>query len=97
LTASEIATLYQGFPTTTYTPFYGIPGASLPFVAAILDIKQTIFYNDGLRWFDIKRHNVELTHTDILGNSYKLPKNDNRRQVQIPESAQSFGIPQNPR
>jgi hypothetical protein len=40
---------------------------------------------------------VELTHTDILGNSYKLPKNDNRRQVQIPESAQSFGIPQNPR
>ena len=97
LTASEIATLYQGFPTTTYTPYYGIPGASLPFVAAILDIKQTIFYNDGLRWFDIKRHNVELTHTDILGNSYKLPKNDNRRQVQIPESAQSFGIPQNPR
>jgi len=97
LTASDIATIYQGFPGTIYTPFYSIPSGSLPFVAAILDIKQTVFYNDGLRWFDVKRHNMEVTHTDILGNSYNLPKGDNRRQLQIPEAAQSFGIPQNPR
>ncbi|WP_445736363.1 RagB/SusD family nutrient uptake outer membrane protein [Mariniflexile sp.] len=97
LTALDIATIYQGFPPSIYTPFYTIPTGSLPFVAAILDIKQTIFYNDGLRWFDIKRHNMELTHTDVLGNSYKLPKADNRRQIQIPEAAQSFGIAPNPR
>ena len=97
LTASEIATIYQGFPATIYTPFYSIPGGALPFVAAILDMKQTIFYNDGLRWFDIKRMNMEIIHTDVLGNTSKLTKDDNRRQLQIPEAAQAFGIPQNPR
>jgi hypothetical protein len=97
LTASDIATIYQGFPASIYTPFYAIPNESLPFIAAILDIKRTVFYNDGLRWFDIKRHNIAVTHTDILGNSYALSKTDNRRQVQVPEAAQSFGIQQNPR
>lgn len=97
LTASDVAWIYQGYPSNIYTPFYTIPDNALPFVAAILDIKRTIFYNDGLRWFDIKRHNMEVRHTDILGNSFLLTKEDNRRQVQIPEAAQSFGIQQNPR
>ncbi|MEN3325115.1 RagB/SusD family nutrient uptake outer membrane protein [Mariniflexile soesokkakense] len=97
LTASDIAAIYQGFPSSIYTPFYTIPNESLPFIAAILSIKRTIFYNDGLRWFDIKRHNIAVTHTDNLGNSYTLSKTDNRRQIQIPEAAQSFGIEQNPR
>ncbi len=97
LTAADIAQIYQGYPASIYTPFYPITETSLPFVAAILDIKRTIFYNDGLRWFDIKRHNMQVRHTDILGNVYTLTKDDNRKQLQIPEAAQSFGITPNPR
>jgi len=97
LTVADVAAIYQGFPDTVYTPFYNITADALPFVAAILDIKRTVFYNDGLRWFDIKRHNMEVKHTDILGNVYTLTKDDNRRQLQIPEAAQSFGITPNPR
>ncbi|NJX16489.1 RagB/SusD family nutrient uptake outer membrane protein [Tamlana crocina] len=97
LTAADIAQIYQGFPASVYTPFYPIPETSLPFVAAILDIKRTVFYNDGLRWFDVKRHQMEVRHSDILGNVYTLTKDDNRRQLQIPEAAQSFGITPNPR
>ena len=82
---------------TPYEPFYTIPDASLPFVHAVLTIKRTVFYNDGLRWFDNKRHNMEITHTDINQNSFILTKTDLRRQIQIPEAAQVHGITANPR
>ena len=80
-----------------YTPFYDIPTESLAFVNAVLTIKRTIFYNEGLRWFDNKRHNMVINHEDIFGNIYTLPKGDKRRLLQIPEAAQSFGIEENPR
>ncbi|TXE06052.1 RagB/SusD family nutrient uptake outer membrane protein [Seonamhaeicola algicola] len=97
LTPEDIAAIYQGVPTDLYTPFYTISNEALPFVSAVLDIKQTVFYNEGLRWFDVKRHNIAIEHLDFFGNSYELPKGDNRRAVQIPEAAQSFGVEANPR
>lgn len=97
LTTSDIETEYQDLAADVYTPYYGISTEALPYVAAVLDIKRTVFYNDGLRWFDLKRHDVEVTHYDYLGNEFVLPKGDNRRAIQIPESAQSFGIEENPR
>ncbi|WP_170179821.1 RagB/SusD family nutrient uptake outer membrane protein [Flavivirga rizhaonensis] len=96
-TAADIAAIYQGINPTLYTPFYTISSESYPLVSAILDIKRTIFYNEGLRWFDIKRHNIAIEHLDFFGNSFLLPKDDNRRAIQVPEAAQSFGIQQNPR
>lgn len=95
LSEADIAAIYGGVDPTLYTPFYDIPVASLPFVNSVLDIKRTIFYNEGLRWFDIKRHDVEIEHQDFFGNSITLPKGDNRRAVQIPEAARSFGIEEN--
>lgn len=97
LTVAEIQSQFAVTDTTLYTPFYTIPSESLAFINAVLKIKQTIFYNDGLRWFDNKRHNMEINHRDVFGNNFTLSKNDNRRQLQIPEAAQSFGIEQNPR
>lgn len=97
LTAADIQTIFAVSDNTLYTPFYQIPAPSLAFVNAVLTIKRTIFYNDGLRWFDNKRHNMVIEHQDIFGNTYTLPKGDNRRLLQIPEAAQAFGIPQNPR
>ncbi|WP_405292093.1 RagB/SusD family nutrient uptake outer membrane protein [Algibacter sp. Ld11] len=97
LSAQDVQDRFAVTDNTLYTPFYSIPAESLAFVNAVLTIKRTIFYNDGLRWFDIKRHNMVVEHEDIFGNINTLPKGDNRRLLQIPEAAQSFGIPQNPR
>jgi hypothetical protein len=97
LTVGDVQTRFAVTDNTLYTPFYDIPVDALAFIDAVLTIKRTIFYNDGLRWFDNKRHNMVINHEDIFGNLNTLPKGDNRRVVQIPEAAQSFGIEQNPR
>ncbi|NMH89767.1 RagB/SusD family nutrient uptake outer membrane protein [Flavivirga algicola] len=97
LEVSDVQTRFAVADNTLYTPFYTIPQDALAFVNAVLTIKRTIFYNEGLRWFDNKRHNMEIIHRDIFGNVFTLAKDDNRRQVQIPEAAQSFGIQENPR
>ncbi len=97
LTEDDIRTAYAVTDTELYTPFYSISEEALPFVHAALKIKRTVFYNEGLRWFDIKRLNMEVEHVDFYGNSYVLPKDDNRRALQIPEAASSFGIEENPR
>ena len=96
-TISSIATAFAVTDATMFTPFYDIPSEALPFVNAVLRLKRTIFYNEGLRWFDIKRHDIAIVHTDVFGNTFELGKGDNRKAVQIPESAQSFGIEANPR
>lgn len=95
LTKDQLAMFYGGVAPEVYTPFYAIPAESLPFINGILDIKRTVFYNEGMRWFDIKRHDMVVEHFDIFGNSIMLPKGDNRRAIQIPESARSFGIEEN--
>jgi hypothetical protein len=97
LTPSDIATIFEVSDSNFYTPFYSIPSESLPFVNAALSIKKTVFYNEGMRWFDIKRHNIAIDHRDYFGNSFLLPKDDKRRELQIPEAAQAFGIEENPR
>ncbi len=97
LEVADVATRFAVTDSNLYTPFYAIPADALAFVNAVLTIKRTIFYNEGLRWFDNKRHNMEIVHRDIFGNVFTLPKDDNRRLVQIPEAAQSFGIQENPR
>lgn len=93
----DISAFYSNTPEDLFTPFYEIPQEALPFIAAVLDIKRTIFYNEGLRWFDIKRHDIRVEHITQDGNIFVLPKGDNRRAVQIPESAQAFGVQENPR
>ncbi|MFV0565513.1 MAG: RagB/SusD family nutrient uptake outer membrane protein [Flavobacteriaceae bacterium] len=97
LTEADIRAGYAVENQSVFAPFYMIPKESLAFVNAVLKMKRTIFYNEGLRWFDIKRLNMEVVHQDIYGNNYVLSNTDNRRQLQIPEAAQSFGIEQNPR
>lgn len=97
LTASDIDLLYGPVDPDLYTPYYTIPETSLSMIDAVLSTKRTVFYNDGLRWFDIKRHNMLVRHRDVLGNDYFLTKEDNRKALQIPEAAKSLGIQANPR
>lgn len=97
LTASDFDFSYGPVDPDLYTPYYTIPDTSLSMIDAVLSIKRTIFYNDGLRWFDIKRHNMSVAHRDVLGNEYFLTKDDKRKALQIPEAAKSLGIEINAR
>ncbi|MBC3757850.1 RagB/SusD family nutrient uptake outer membrane protein [Hyunsoonleella sp. SJ7] len=88
--------------TSAYAPFYTISSNDLPYVNLILTMRKSIFYNEGLRWLDIKRHGIEVEHRIVNVNgstidTFTLPRGDDRRAVQIPPDAQAFGIEQNPR
>lgn len=97
------ATITTRFPIDAnfYTPFYSITPEALPFINVILRTRRNIFFNEGYRWFDVKRHDIEVIHlrdvTPRVQETLTLPKGDNRRALQIPTEAQARGIAPNPR
>ncbi|WP_346882890.1 RagB/SusD family nutrient uptake outer membrane protein [uncultured Algibacter sp.] len=100
LSIAEVSANF-GADSNFYTPFYDIPTNTLPFINVILQTKRSVFYNEGLRWFDVKRHDIEIEHerdiTPNVSETLILVKGDNRRALQIPTEAQSRGILPNPR
>ena len=63
----------------------------------ILSERRKEFINEGLRWFDIKRFNLEVSHTDVNGDEFLLSSQDLKKAVQIPEKGLANGIEPNPR
>ena len=74
-----------------------IPAEKEALLALLLDQKRKEYIQEGMRWFDIKRHNLEVTHTTFDGQELILEKNDLRKVFQIPLTASSRGISKNPR
>lgn len=67
-------------------------------LAAILDFKRIEFVHEGQRWFDILRHNIEVTHNVKGEEPIVLKAGDKRRVLQIPREAISTGgLSPNPR
>jgi len=67
-------------------------------LAAVLDLKRVEFLHEGVRWFDILRHNLEVSHTVTGGKPVVLKANDLRRVLQIPrEAVATAGLSPNPR
>lgn len=62
-----------------------------------LDFKRAEFVQEGMRWFDILRYRIPITHTTKEGETFTLTGDDPRRLFQIPESATIAGISRNPR
>lgn len=86
------------FPDASeYQPFYELTPEQSSFVKMIAELRRREFYMEGLRWFDIKRFHIPVTHDFADGQSMTLKANDLRRAVQIPQSATSFGVEPNPR
>ncbi len=96
LTIDQINMIYT-VDEGIYTPFYTIETNKLGLIHALAEFRRREFHNEGLRWFDIRRHNLEVIHEDINENQSTLSKTDNRKQLQIPEDALSFGLQPNPR
>jgi len=66
-------------------------------MSLLLDEKRKEYLQEGMRWFDIKRHDIEITHITFDGKEVVLAKNDKRKVLQIPLNASSRGIIKNPR
>jgi len=80
-----------------YTPSYGLTEDQAAFVKGIAEFRRREFYHEGLRWLDIKRFNLVVTHKIVGEPDIVLGKDDPRRAIQIPESAKAFGIEVNRR
>lgn len=101
-TDAQLKSVFEVFDATLYTPFFTLSTEALPYINAVLTMKKTILYNEGIRWLDIKRHDMVVNHpivnvSGLITETLTLPKGDNRRAIQIPIDAQSFGIEANPR
>lgn len=55
------------------------------------------FLAEGLRWFDIKRLSISVTHVDVNGDVFTLDDEDLKKAIQIPNQALANGIEANPR
>lgn len=66
-------------------------------VKYILELKRIEFIHEGMRWFDILRYNLPVTH-DFVGaggavtNSITIDVDDKRRQLKLPDEVKLSGI-----
>lgn len=95
LTATEFEDQYPD--ASDYKPFYDLTPSQASFVKGIAELRRREFYSEGVRWFDIKRFHIPVTHSFANQNDKVLESNDNRRLLQIPSTAISFGVEKNPR
>jgi starch-binding outer membrane protein, SusD/RagB family len=64
----------------------------------ILEERQKEFMHEGLRWFDIRRYGISVTHFDQGGLPMTLEADDPRKVLQIPQAAIDVGgLEPNPR
>lgn len=84
-----------------FTPYYTLTPVQASYIKAIAEARRRDFIHEGIRWFDIKRFNLVVTHNtyefgQIVKNNV-LVKDDKRRALQIPVRASDNGIEKNPR
>jgi hypothetical protein len=81
--------------------YYGSTTLQVNLRNLLLAYKRAEFVHEGMRWLDIIRYDLPVTHTVVNGSTGKtdivLPPGDNRRVFQIPQSAALSGVAQNPR
>ncbi len=91
---STSATVTLAKITSYYKPQSNTDGL----IKTILDFKRTDFLFEGMRWFDILRYNLPVSHTTAdLKTTMILGPNDPRRVFQIPKEAELAGLERNPR
>jgi hypothetical protein len=94
--------LDDGVPPTltiqTLRNYYGSGNDPLATLLYILDERQKEFMHEGLRWFDIKRYEIPVTHDLDDGSTITLKDDDKRKVIQIPQAAIDVGgLEPNPR
>lgn len=77
--------------------FYGNANSASNLLNTIIDFRRREFMHEGMRWFDILRYNIPVTHNNFDGTSQTLAAGDKKRVLQIPQEASLSGMPLNPR
>lgn len=68
------------------------------FMEVVADARRQEFLEEGLRWFDIRRFKISVTHKSFNEKVVEeLKSGDLRYQAQIPTQAISLGLTPNPR
>jgi hypothetical protein len=87
--------------TAKIAAFYGTTDVKQGLIKTVLDFKKTEFIQEGLRWFDIIRLGLTVTHNikalDGSSTYVTLEPADPRRVFQLPSEAALSGVPLNPR
>jgi len=82
-------------PTLISTAFVLTPEQE-PYIHCVLHFRRMDTMFDGLRWFDIKRYGIEITHKIGRNRVENLVINDPRRAIQIPQEVIGAGMTDNP-
>ncbi|MBX3242404.1 MAG: RagB/SusD family nutrient uptake outer membrane protein [Chitinophagaceae bacterium] len=92
-------TSYNSSRNLTEAKITGFWGTDLQngLIQTILAYRRTEFIHEGLRWFDIQRYKLTVTHMTQNGELHTLEPGDPRRVFQIPATASQSGVEQNPR
>jgi hypothetical protein len=92
---------YNGNPSVTQNVLrnhYSSTNDKLNALSFIVEERRKEFMHEGLRWFDIKRFNIPVTHDDATGSTVFLEGEDDRKVLQIPQAAIDVGgLEPNPR
>lgn len=78
-------------------PVYDLDDKTRTYLNCVIDTRRREFIYNGLRWFDIKRFSLKVIHRVVDGASIELEEDDLRKVIQIPVSAQQFGLESNKR
>lgn len=106
LTAAKIRSFYNAnaasylvpeLHNTDMSPEFIISAAQKPFVHCVLHFRRLETLHDGLRWFDLKRYGIEITHQRGTDPLRTLTWNDDRRAFQLPKKVRNAGMTENPR
>jgi len=79
------------------SPQFTITALQKPFVYCALHFRRLETIHDGLRWFDLKRYGIEITHQRGTDPLRTLVWNDDRRAFQLPQKVLMAGMTPNPR
>ncbi|MDR0681459.1 MAG: RagB/SusD family nutrient uptake outer membrane protein [Dysgonamonadaceae bacterium] len=87
----------QKFNTEKISPDFIVTNEQKPLLDCVLHFRrlETIF--DGMRWFDIKRYGIEITHKIGTSRIETLTWDDPRRALQIPQEVIQAGMDPNNR
>jgi starch-binding outer membrane protein, SusD/RagB family len=77
--------------------FYNTNNTNAALLETMFYYRRIEFMHEGLRWFDLLRYKVPVTHNVINGSDIVLSANDPRRVLQLPQEATLSGMPLNPR
>lgn len=72
---------------------YVIPEAAVPYMNAINDMRRFETWLEGLRWFDIKRWGMTVTHeVGTASTQYTVAPGDEKLAIEIPWETISAGV-----